>query len=50
MIPNGWNKQQRDRKAAVGTVLGIKPMLHINKEGKLENTGKPHGQKKQWRP
>lgn len=32
--------------AAVGTMLGIKPMLHIDTEGKLENTDKPRGRKK----
>lgn len=32
--------------AAVGTMLGIKPMLHIDAEGKLENTDKPRGRKK----
>ena len=32
--------------AAVGTMLNIKPMLHIDAEGKLENTDKPRGRKK----
>ena len=32
--------------AAVGTMLGIKPMLHIDADGKLENTDKPRGRKK----
>ena len=32
--------------AVVGTMLGIKPLLHIDPEGKLENTDKPRGRKK----
>lgn len=32
--------------AAVGTMLNIKPMLHIDANGKLENTSKPRGRKK----
>jgi len=32
--------------AAVGTMLGIKPLLHIDVNGKLENTDKPRGRKK----
>lgn len=32
--------------AVVGTMLNIKPMLHIDAQGKLENTDKPRGGKK----
>lgn len=32
--------------AAVGTMLGIKPMLRIDENGRLENTDKPRGRKK----
>lgn len=32
--------------AAMGTMLGIKPMLHVNDAGKLAVVGKPRGQKK----
>ena len=32
--------------AAVGTMLNIKPMLHIDTQGKLENTDKPRGRKR----
>ena len=32
--------------AAVGTMLSIKPMLHIDSNGRLENTDKPRGRKK----
>ena len=32
--------------AAIGTVLQIKPMLHISNDGKLEVVEKPRGQKK----
>ena len=32
--------------AAVGTMIGIKPILHIDENGKLENTDKPRGRKK----
>ena len=32
--------------AAVGTMLNIKPMLHIDANGKLENTSKPRGRKR----
>lgn len=32
--------------AAVGTMLGIKPMLHIDEAGKLECTARPRGRKK----
>ena len=32
--------------AAIGTVLQIKPMLHVSNDGKLEVVEKPRGQKK----
>lgn len=32
--------------AALGTALGIKPMLHVDDAGKLSVVGKPRGQKK----
>lgn len=32
--------------AAMGTALHIKPLLHVNNEGKLESIGKSHGRKK----
>ena len=32
--------------AAVGTMLQIKPMLHVTDDGELEVTGKPRGRKR----
>ena len=32
--------------AAMGTMLGIKPMLHVNADGKLDVAEKPRGQRK----
>jgi len=32
--------------AAMGTILGIKPLIHMDEKGKLEAVGKPRGKKK----
>ena len=32
--------------AAMGTILGIKPLIHMDENGKLEAVGKPRGKKK----
>ena len=32
--------------AAMGTILGIKPLIHVDENGKLEAVGKPRGKKK----
>lgn len=32
--------------AAMGTILGIKPLIHVDESGKLEAVGKPRGKKK----
>jgi fatty acid-binding protein DegV len=33
-------------KAFLGTLLSIKPLLHVSKEGKLVQTGKIYGRKR----
>lgn len=35
--------------AAMGTLLGIKPLIHVDENGKLVAVGKPRGKKRPWR-
>ena len=43
-------RQNLKASAVMGGMLGIKPMIHMNNEGKLINIGKVRGPRPRWQP